>query len=981
MNEVAEDILMHYGMPRRSGRYPWGSGENPYQRSIDFLGRYETLKEQGLKEVEIAKAMNILDEYGKPSTGRLRVQYSYAKDERRIYQVETAQRLRDKEGLGPTEIGRKMDLPESTVRSLLNQHSEARMRQARATADFIRKRIDEDGMIDVGTGVEKEFGVSSEKFKEALYILEMEGYPIYKGGIKTGPMQQTTQRVICKPGTEHKEIYEFDRVHPLNKDQYYSHDGGDTFDKLVYPKSLDSKRVKVLLKDEVGPDGETGEMKDGLIQIRRGVPDLSLGNDRYSQVRILVDDNKYLKGMAVYSDDLPDGVDVLVNSNKLTYEKAFKPITNDPDNPFGSLIKADGQSYYTDKDGNRQLSCINKRASEGDWTEWADALPSQFLSKQPMQLIRKQLNLAKADKLAEFEDICKLTNPTIKKHLLNEFADSCDGAAVSLKAAALPGQKYHVIIPVNTLKDTEIYAPQYEPGTKLALVRYPHGGLFEIPILTVNNRNKTASKIVPKDSVDAVCINKNIADMLSGADFDGDTVMVIPTHDSKGRVKISNRPPLQELEGFDTRMAYPERPGMKYMKDPVTGKDNTQNEMGSISNLITDMTLAGASNDELARAVKHSMVVIDAAKHKLDYKKSEIDNDIATLRKTYQAHLNKNGKVIYGGASTLISRSSGQETVLRRQGSPKVNMKGTDWYDSSKPEGALIWKTADDVLYPDRKYDKTTGMMSIRTADGKKVTYDPKDKEAYAKYNPVKRIDPATGKVRYTDRDDTVEYKTKEKTQKSTKMMEVDDANELMSTYQWPKEKAYAEYANSMKDLANRARKEMMTTGNLKMDKNAKLVYAQEVVSLKEKLREAQLNAPKEREAQRKANYTVAQKKLENPNMKSADEKKERQRALTAARVDVGSVSRKKRNINITDREWDAIQAGAISENVLTQILANADVDKLRERATPRATVTLSTARVNKIKQMANSNYSLDEIARSCGCSTSTVQKYLKGAK
>jgi hypothetical protein len=308
-------------------------------------------------------------------------------------------------------------------------------------------------------------------------------------------------------------------------------------------------------------------------------------------------------------------------------------------------------------------------------------------------------------------------------------------------------------------------------------------------------------------------------------------------------------------------------------------------------------------------------------------------------------------------------------------------MKGTDWYDSSKPEGALIWKTADDVLYPDRKYDKTTGMMSIRTADGKKVTYDPKDKEAYAKYNPVKRIDPATGKVRYTDRDDTVEYKTKEKTQKSTKMMEVDDANELMSTYQWPKEKAYAEYANSMKDLANRARKEMMTTGNLKMDKNAKLVYAQEVVSLKEKLREAQLNAPKEREAQRKANYTVAQKKLENPNMKSADEKKERQRALTAARVDVGSVSRKKRNINITDREWDAIQAGAISENVLTQILANADVDKLRERATPRATVTLSTARVNKIKQMANSNYSLDEIARSCGCSTSTVQKYLKGAK
>lgn len=981
MNEIADDILMHYGMPRRSGRYPWGSGDNPYQRSMDFLGRYETLKDQGLSEKEIAKAMNVLDEYGKPSTGRLRVQYSFAKDERRIYQVETAKRLRDKEGLGATEIGRRMDLPESTVRSLLNANSEARMKQARGTADFIRKRIEEDGMIDVGGGVEQELRISSEKFKEALYILEMEGYPIYKGGIKTGPAQQTTQRVICKPGTQHKEIYEFDKVKPLNKDNYVSRDDGETFEKFVYPKSLDSKRIKVLLADEVGPDGETGTMKDGIIQLRRGVPDLSLGDDRYSQVRILVDDTKYLKGMAVYSDDMPDGIDVIVNSNKTTYEKAFKPITNDPDNPFGSLIKAGGQSTYIDKDGNKQLSCINKRAGEGDWTEWADALPSQFLSKQPMQLIRKQLNLAKADKLAEFDDICKLTNPTVKKHLLNEFADSCDGAAVSLKAAALPGQKYHVIIPINSLKDTEVYAPQYENGSKVALVRYPHGGLFEIPILTVNNKNKTANKLIGKDCVDAVCINKTIADRLSGADFDGDTVMVIPTHDDKGRVRISNKPPLEELEGFDTRMEYPERPGMKYMKDPKTGKDATQSEMGKISNLITDMTLAGAEPEELARAVKHSMVVIDAGKHKLDYKQSEIDNNIAALRKKYQAHLNKNGQVVYGGASTLISRASGQATVDRRQGSPKVNMKGKDWYDPTKPEGSLIWKTTDDLLYPDRTYDKTAGVITLKTSTGKKITYDPKDKEAYAKYNPVKRVDPTTGKVRFTDRDDTIEYKTKKKTQKSTKMMEVDDAYELVSQYQWPKEKAYAEYANSMKDLANRARKEMMSTGNLQMDRNAKLVYAQEVVSLNDKLREAELNAPKERQAQRMANYVVNQKKADNPNMKAADEKKERQRALTAARVDVGSVSRKNRNIKITDREWDAIQAGAISENTLTKILANTDVDRLRELATPRNTTNVSTAKVNKMKQMAQSNYSLEQIAKQCGVSTTTVHKYLKGVK
>ena len=45
LNEI-EDVLMHYGMPRRSGRYPWGSGENPYQHSGDFLSRVYELRKQ-----------------------------------------------------------------------------------------------------------------------------------------------------------------------------------------------------------------------------------------------------------------------------------------------------------------------------------------------------------------------------------------------------------------------------------------------------------------------------------------------------------------------------------------------------------------------------------------------------------------------------------------------------------------------------------------------------------------------------------------------------------------------------------------------------------------------------------------------------------------------------------------------------------------------------------------------------------------------
>lgn len=145
---------------------------------------------------------------------------------------------------------------------------------------------------------------------------------------------------------------------------------------------------------------------------------MSLGNSHYAQVRILVDDDYYLKGMAVYSDNMPDGVDVVFNTNKskeVAKMDVLKPITNDPDNPFGSYISPKGQSTYTDSNGEEQLSLINKRADEGDWGTWSNHLPSQFLSKQPKQLINRQLNLAIADKTSEFNEICSLTNPTRKQ--------------------------------------------------------------------------------------------------------------------------------------------------------------------------------------------------------------------------------------------------------------------------------------------------------------------------------------------------------------------------------------------------------------------------------------------------------------------------------------------------------------------------------------------------------------------------------------
>ena len=906
MKDNSENILIHYGMPRRSGRYPWGSGENPYQHSGDFLSRIAELKAQGLSETEIAKSLDL-------TSTEYRAYKAIAKNERRALDVATAKGLREK-GYSLNEIADKMGyVNDSSVRSLLNENSEARMNQAQKTAEFLKKQIDEKGMIDVGTGVERELGISKEKLNQALVILEAEGYPVYGGGIPqvTNPGKQTNIKVLCPPGTEHKEIYNYENINTIT--DYISHDGGETFDpKWVYPKSMDSDRLQIRYAEDGGIN------KDGVIEIRRGVDDLSLGTSHYAQVRILVDGTHYVKGMAVYSDDLPDGVDVLFNTNKTQgtpMTKVLKEIKkDDPTNPFGSLIKEGivdpdkgdgqkgGQSYYYDKNGNKQLSLINKRAEEGDWGEWADKLPSQFLSKQNLSLVRKQLDLAASDKVAEFDEICSLTNPTVKKALLKSFADDCDSAAVHLQAAALPRQKYQVILPITSMKDTEVYAPNYKNGETVALIRYPHGGTFEIPILTVNNKQPEAKRILGTTPKDAIGINSKVAERLSGADFDGDTVMVIPCNSKGSKIKITSTPPLKGLEGFDPKTEYPEKKGMKYMK-------NTQTEMGKISNLITDMTLKGASQDELARAVRHSMVVIDAEKHKLDYKQSESDNGIASLKKKYQGRVDEDGRY-HEGASTLISRSKSEVSVIKRQGSPIIDPQ----------TGKQSWKTVDDPVYVDKK----------------------------------------TGK-------------TKTRTQPSTAMAETDDARKLSSGH--PVEETYANYANQLKGLANKARKEMLSSGKIAYSASAKRVYQNEVTSLNAKLNIALSNAPKERKAQVMANATITSLKKDYPNMTKGEIKKVSQRALTQARTSVGA---KREPIKFTEREWEAIQAGAISTSKLEQIITKADSDDLKKYATPRSTTQLSNAKISKINAMKNSGYSTAEIAEALGVSSSTVSKYLK---
>ena len=899
---IEEYELLHYGVKRRSGRYPWGSGDSPYQHSGDFLARVEADQQRGLSEREIANALDM-------STKELRMARSIAIEQRRSELVNQAENYR-KHGDSLQTIAKKMGYAnDSSVRSLLNEKSKARMNQAKETAEFLKKRLEKDQLLDVGSGVEYQLNISRTKLDEALYRLQLDGYHVYGRMVPqaTNPGKNTIIKVLTTPDIKNSDLYS--RLGEIKSvEDYISRDDGKTFEKkFVYPESMDSKRLQIRYAE----DG--GIHKDGVIELRRGVKDLDLGGSHYAQVRILVDGTHYLKGMAVYSDNMPDGVDVIFNTNKKKgtpvcgpkNDTVLKPIKNDPENPFGSLIKEKGgQSRYIDSDGKSKLSLINKRSDEGDWGDWSDKLPSQFLSKQNISLVKKQLGLAVADKQAEYDDIMQIPNPTIRKYMLKSFADGCDSTSVHLEAAALPNQKYKVILPLTSISDKEIYAPGYRDGEQVALVRYPHGGTFEIPILTVNNRNKEGSKVITPQSKDGVGISSSVAERLSGADFDGDTVMVIPAND---KVRITSTPPLKGLEGFDPKMAYPYHEGMKKMT-------NTQNEMGKISNLITDMTLKGANQEELAAAVRHSMVVIDAEKHSLDYKQSEVDNHIQALKKKYQGHINpETGRMNYG-AATIISRAKSEYSVPKRKGSPIID-----------PEtGKYIWKEANEDYV-----DKKTG-------------------------------------------------KTIQRTQKSTKMAEVDDAFELVSGKPGepghPVEKAYAEYANKMKSMANNARKDILAVKDSTYSASAAETYKMEVESLEAKLNLAIQNSPRERRAQVIARSQLEAQKRDNPGMTKEEQKKYATRALQSARIDVGS---KRQAITFTDKEWEAVQAGAIRPTKLSQMLMRADSDALKQRILPKNNTSLRPAQISKIKAMSGSDYTMRQIADALGVSMSTVEKYL----
>lgn len=858
------EVLSHYGTPRHSGRYKWGSGDDSEQRNKSFLGQVDHLKKQGLSEVAIAEGLGI-------TTSQLRAKKSIAKAEQRKADVAEAIRLSSK-GVSNVAIGEKMGINESSVRALLNPSLQQRSEITDVTANMLKESVNKKSYIDVGSGVEKHIGVSRTKLKTAISQLQEEGYTVHYVPVEQlGTGKKTTIMVLAKPDVTFSEVYKNKSDIKMITDQY-SPDGGRSFLGLEPIQNVSANRISIRYHEDGGTE------KDGVIELRKGVNDLNLGNSKYAQVRIGVDGTHFLKGMAMYSDDLPKGVDIIYNTNKPSStpkEKVFKEMKDDPDNPFGATIKAGGQ--------RGALNVVNE---EGDWGKWSKTISSQMLSKQSPSLAKKQLGMAYDIKKEEYDEIMSLTNPGVKKKLLDAFADDCDSSAVHLKSAALPRQGSHVILPFTNMKETEIYAPNYRDGEKVVLIRYPHGGIFEIPQLTVNNKNKEANSVI-KNAKDAVGISSKVAERLSGADFDGDTVLVIPN--DKGLIKTSS--PLKGLMNFDPKVSYPAYDGMS----PISSRTK-QMKMGDASNLITDMTIQGANSDQLARAVRHSMVVIDSEKHNLNYKQSYIDNGIAELKKKYQGGERN-------GATTLISKASSDIRVGIRK-------------EKTDPEtGAKIYEYTNET-YTDRK--------------GKTVL----------------------------------------KTTSSSKMAETNDAFTLSSGT--PMESVYATHANKLKSLANDARKTSLVTKFYPYSPSAKKTYEPEVGSLVAKLNIALKNKPLERQAQLLANSIVSAKRANNPTMDAADLKKIKGQALAEARTRTNA---KKQRIELTTREWEAVQSGAISANTLTQILNNTDLDKIKQLATPRTTSALTAAKQTKAKAMITSGYTQSEVADALGISTLTLSK------
>lgn len=871
-----DGTIEHYGVKRRSGRYPWGSGG-------DLLQQVDSLKAKGLNEKEIAAGFGM-------STTELRSQKTLV-----LGAQKEAMRLnviRQKEsGMSIAAISREFNIPASTVADMLKPHANMKFRVIQKMANLMKKMIGKDKFIDVGDGTEIFMGITRNQMDNAVRLLANDGYEVfYIREEQLGTGKKTSIKVLGPKGSTYVDAIA--NKANIEIPNFFWDDGGQDFLQPGPINNVPSDRVLVKYRTDGGGD------KDGLIEMRRGVPELNLGDKTYAQVRIGVDGTHYMKGMAVLRDDIPDGYDLVYNTSKLpTLNKldAMKVQEENGVSKFGAVVKPN----TFERNGKTDFGVVNivgegKVSEEGAWAEWNKTLASQVLSKQAPKIAQEQLDIVYKNNLAEFADIDVLTNPTVRQHLMLEFADKVDKQSMDLKAAALPRQSTNVLLPDPGLKPTEIYAPNYNNGDEVVLVRYPHGGVFEIPTLRVNNKTSEYRDIIGTSAKDAVAIHPDVAQRLSGADFDGDTVLVIPN----AKRNIRTAPALDGLKNFDPITAYPYYDGMK----PASERQK-ERMMGDVSNLITDMTIKGASQAEIARAVRHSMVVIDSAKHELNYKQSAIDNGIGALKENYQGSKRS-------GASTLISKAKSEDRVLARHDNYSINPETGE---------KVFTHTGENWV------NKKTGKVIYRTQKSHKLP------EAYQK-----------GETAYDLSSGTVIEKT------------------------------YADHADKMVRLGNQARKATLDRKPTPYNRQARETYATEVEALDRSLKAAIKHRPIERKAQLLGNEIYKQKVEATPGMSEKEQSVWKGRSLTLARTRLGA---SKPTIDITPRQWEAIEMGAVSPTKLKDILRNADMDLVRTYATPRASrAGLSTAKQTRAKALQQSGYTNAEIANALGVPVTAIR-------
>ena len=183
--------FMHEGVKRRSGRYEWGSGENPYQHepwynpgsnpkeTVKKLKENgltnsqisEILKNEGLNEKQASSAMEI-------KTTQYRNYIKIAREKKLAQDRTTAEQLKSR-GWSNVAIAERMKVSEGTVRNLLKPGVEEKANIINNTSTMLKESLNKTGYLDVGLGSERYFGISRDRLRASLQQLKEEGYKIY----------------------------------------------------------------------------------------------------------------------------------------------------------------------------------------------------------------------------------------------------------------------------------------------------------------------------------------------------------------------------------------------------------------------------------------------------------------------------------------------------------------------------------------------------------------------------------------------------------------------------------------------------------------------------------------------------------------------------------------------------------------------------------------------------------------------------------